>query len=636
MLPPTTEEECLELLQSMENHYAQSFRNFADDAKYYDGNFSELIKLPDGFDLTVPTTLRAVVDEAIDNVMPSDLIVNYPPRGMSKKAEEDADAVRRYLKALWRHWRRNGSDIDVLRDCGKNLFMSGMGSIKIVPDWTLWPVLPDKDIKELREADEANGTKTLSSRVKQIRELRDQHAPLTIRSLPPACVMIDPTVGARKLWQVERYETSIAEISSMYAEFEEDFRLFTGSQARHKVHEIWTATHADWKGNIQTGKHFIFIDRIKVFQDDNPYPDLPFVTKYSGFGRESYDGRPEFKSVGFYTPQVKSLGRAEARRYSQFDAIMAQLAFPIGILPMDVDADSFDTSPGAMNFVPDSVMQNADKIWLRAPIPDGEYLSSLRVIGSQIERGTTQAPLRGAGVPGTDSASQLGMYTTQAKLRLESVKMSLEDMVAMLFSKALRYIDQTLQDDTSVFVAEEKATKYTVGPKNIQGHYHVTVTFMPNEESVKERKLALASDAIVKGGLSPYDALVYAGFDNPTELIARRMAYDVMQEPLVKRAMARDMLKDWGIDADQLELEEQMEMGNAQKLLSDFMNMLQTGSMRGVGDPMSPDGSPPGGGQDQMAALAQAGQGPMAQPAGPPVQDPALMNGPQMQQPVMR
>ena len=97
--------------------------------------------------------------------------------------------------------------------------------------------------------------------------------------------MIDPTVGARKLWMVERYETSIAEISSMYAEFEEDFQLFTGSQARHKVHEIWTATHADWKGNIQTGKHFIFIDRIEVYKGDNPYPDLPFVTKYSGFGR---------------------------------------------------------------------------------------------------------------------------------------------------------------------------------------------------------------------------------------------------------------------------------------------------------------------------------------------------------------
>ncbi|WP_230685379.1 hypothetical protein, partial [Streptococcus pneumoniae] len=80
--------------------------------------------------------------------------------------------------------------------------MSGMGSIKIVPDWTLWPVLPDKDIKELREADEAKGTKTLSARVKQIRELRDQHTPLTIRSLPPACVMLDPTVGARKLWMV--------------------------------------------------------------------------------------------------------------------------------------------------------------------------------------------------------------------------------------------------------------------------------------------------------------------------------------------------------------------------------------------------------------------------------------------------
>ena len=43
-----------------------------------------------GFDLTIPTTLRAIVDEAIDNVMPADIQVHYAPRNVSKKAEEEA------------------------------------------------------------------------------------------------------------------------------------------------------------------------------------------------------------------------------------------------------------------------------------------------------------------------------------------------------------------------------------------------------------------------------------------------------------------------------------------------------------------------------------------------------------------
>jgi hypothetical protein len=313
--------------------------------------------------------------------------------------------------------------------------------------------------------------------------------------------------------------------------------------------------------------------------------------------------------------------------------MVAQLAFPIGILPLSVDPDSFDTSPGAMNFVPDEVLQNSEKIWLKAPIPDAAIVNSLRSIGSQIERGTTQAALRGAALPGTDSASQLGIYTAQSRLRLDPVQTAMQDALAGLFSMALRYIDRFLKDKVSVFVAERDTARYTLGPSQIQGRYDVSVVFMPNEEEVKGRKLALASDAIVKGGLSPYDALTFAGFENASEIIERRMAYDIMQEPLVKRAIGRDILKEWGIDADAAELEEQMEMGQAQKLLSDFMNALQSGSMRGAGDPMTPTGSPPGGGaQDPTAALAQGGQGPMPMPTGAPPQNPEFAPPAMMQQ----
>lgn len=622
----------------MQGYYAPARRNFEEDIQFYEGDFEGLVTLPEGYALTIPSTLRAVVDEAIDNIMPHDIQVNYPPRGVSKKAEEDADSVRRFLRGLYRHWRRNGSDIDFLRDFGKNLFMSGFGCLKMVPDYTLWPVLPKDDEAALKAA---GGTK-LKERVKQIKELRERHTPLICRSLPPLNVLLDPVVGGRKLWLVEMYECSTEEVQDMYAKYEPDFRQVYRFTNKHRIWEIWTATHANWKGEVQEGRHWVFCDeRLLNAEDDdqtNPYGDLPYVPKYSGHGRESHQGAPETKSVGFYTKQVKSLGKAEARRLSQLDAMVAQLAFPIGILPMSVDPDTFDTSPGAMNFVPDEVLQNSEKIWLKAPIPDAAIVASLRTIGSQIERGTTQAALRGAAVPGTDSASQLGLYTSQSKLRLDSVQQAMEDAVAQLFSMALRYIDQTLKDKVSVFVAEKDTARYTLGPGQIQGRYDVSVTFMPNEEQVKERKLALASDAIVKGGMSPYDALVFAGFENASEIIERRFAYDIMQEPLIKRSIGRDMLKEWGIDADAVELEEQMEMGMAQKMLSDFMNALATGSMRGAGDPMTPTGSPPGGGpppgggmQDPMAALAQNGQGPMPMAPGAPPQNPEFAT-PQMMQ----
>ena len=656
---PTNEQECIDLIRNSERFYKEAFNNFQNDNDYYEGNFEALVTLPEGFDLTVPTTMRSVVDEAIDAILPDDLIVTYQPRGVSKAAEEDADLVRRACRSMWHFWRRKGADIDPIRDAGKNLFRSGFACVKHVPDYTLWPVLPKDEEARLRAGDEENGTKTLRDRVRTIKDVRKRYMPLTPRSLPPLCIMPDPTVGARKKWIIERYETATNEVKEMYAAFNKDFQNLGSDYAKHKVYEIWTADHADWKGAFHKGQHFILIDEklVNGGDTDSPYPDLPYIVKFSGYGSESYAGTPETKSVGFYTKQIKSLAKAEARRFSQFDAIMAQLAYPIAILPMEVDPDNFDTTPGAMNFVPDSVLQNADKLWLRAPIPDGEYLNSLKVIAGQIERGTTQAAIRGAGVPGTDSAAQLGATTSQALLRLDSVKRALEDVVSELFAMTLYYIDQVLKDKVSVFGAEAGVPKYMLGPENIKGHYNVSVTFQPNEEQVKMRKLAIASDAIVKGGFSPYDALEYAGFDNPGEIIARRLAYDLMQEPLVKRGLARDMLKEWGIDADAVEMEEQMEQGRMQVMLSDFMNAVQSGSMRGAGNPLVPNGTEPGGNtpgsppgpgappptpppmappgpgpQNPLAALAQRGQGPMPMPVGAPPQRPGLVLPQQLQQ----
>lgn len=630
MLPPTNESEAIDLILAMDGFYRNAFASFKQNEELYDGQFGHLIALPEGFDVTVPSTSRAIIDEAVDNVVPDDIQVHYAPRGNTKKAEEDADAVRQYLHSWFHHLRRKGSDIDVIRDAAKNGFINGMFIWKSLTDYTLWPVLPKDEEEKLK------GEGKLKERVALIKAVRERNVPWSVRSISPRCFFVDPTVSSRKLWAMETYEAGTEEVQNRYVNWVDDFRDYRRS-TKHKIYELWTATHVDWKGELKKGRVMIFVDEECVYDEESPYDDLPYIVKYSGLGRETYAGTPESKAVGMYTPQVISLLLAQARRYSQFDAIMQQSAYPIGVLPMSVDPDSFDTSPGAMNFVPDVVFQSTDKIWLQAKIPDGAYMSSLRLLGDQIERGTTQAALRGAPVTGTDSAAQLGMSTGQAKLRLESMRQALQDGLAELCQKVLIRIDTELKDKTSVFGGERATERYTIGPENIRGRYEVSVSFVPNEEAVKERKLALANDAIVKGGMSPYDALVFAGFDNPSEMIARRLAYDVMQEPLVKRAMGKQLLETWGVNADELALQEQMDAGSMQVLLREFMTMVESGSMRGVGDPMTPDGSPPGGGaQDPMAALAQAGQGPMPMPVGAPPQDPSLMPPQAMQQPVMQ
>lgn len=615
----------------MEAYYAEAMEGFEEDDAFYEGLLDEFIETPDGVPVTIPTTARAVVDEAVDNVNPQDVLVKYAPRKMSKGAEQDADIVRQWAHGLVTHWRQQGGDIDFIRDFLKNLFRSGKAVFKVAPDWSLWPTLDKAAEDELRE----QGPAAIKERVETIKRVRAENVPFYCVSLPPQCVMEDPTVGGRKLWVIERYQGRATEVANTYSVDVEDFRT-SMFQRDIIIHEIWSAAYVDYRGRPTPGRHWVFANNQLIRNDENPSGVLPYIIKYSGYGRDSFESRPELKAVGFYTRQNKSMFLAEARRFTHFDAIMSQLAFPLAFLEDNVDPNAISFAPGALNFVPSTVLENIDKLWVTPEIPHPEYLSSLNLIGNQIERGTVQRALRGAGVPGTDSAAQYNALASQSKLRIESCKQAAEQGLSGAVSRVLRHIDLDFNGAVSMYVGDVEGGKnYKLSSKNIQGHYAVQIEFQPNEDSIKERKLVIANDAMTKGGMSPYDAYVFAGFDNPTEMMARKEAYELMQEPLIKRALAKRTLKEWGEDIEMLEMEEQMAQGVQQFNLQQFMNQLfNGGSATGMVDPatggapppeeppMDPNMMVPMGGPPNQSP--QGGGMPM--PAGaPPAADPGMV-----------
>lgn len=617
MLPPKTEYDALELLNAMEGYYSRAFDNFKEDDRYYEGDIAKYVFTPDGYEVTIPTTARAIVDEAVDNIVPDDLLITYAPRGIGEKPETDADLCRRVLKAAWHYWRAVSSDSDPVQDFAKNLFKHGKAVFKVAPDWSLWPTLDDEGEADLR----AMPAKQKKKAIKMLKELRQRHFPVAVRSLSPSNIMEDPTVSTRKLWCIERYEEDLTEVCNYYPQIAEKYHLngYYYDAGVAQVHEIWTAAYVDNKGRFHKGKHWVFVDRERVLNEDNELGDLPYVIRHSGFGTEMYTGEPEKKSVGFFTAQVRSMLLAEARRFTHIEAIITQSAFPVAMVDEEMSTDTLDFSPGAVNFIPEGQFEHLDKFWLKTPMPDPNYFQSLQNIASQIERGTTQKAIRGAGVPGTTSAAQYNTLTAQAKLRLDPVRRATEQAMSEVNALALYFIDKIFATSVSINAAEAPTSRYTVGPGNIKGHYVNQVTFQPNEDAVKERKMMLANEAISKGGYSPYDAYVFAGFENPMELISRRLAYDIMQDPLIKRFIAKQKLLDWGLDADAIELQEQRLTAEKQAMLQQVQQeILGGGSMAGIGDVMSPGGSPPGGGVVGPAQQPQVPPQAMPRPDGRP------------------
>lgn len=609
MLPPENADDALQLIRNMESYYRNAFTDFDEADSFYEGTIENAVELPEGFDVTIPTTARAIVDEAVDNVEPYDMIIRYAPRSFSLAAQQDAEAIARFLKNTWLYMRSKNSDIDILRDFIKNLFKNGKGILKVVPDWTLWPSIDPDEEEKLR----ADGN--LKERVELIKALRAENFPIVARSMSPRHIMEDPTMDARKLWVVEKYETSIQEVRNRYYKYDEALR--EPEPYNYTVREVWTATWVDDGGRIHMGKHFVFINETLVEEEDNPFYDVPYVIKHSGFGTETYDGKPEYKATGFFTRQVKSMLRAEIRRISHFDALMQQLAFPIALLPDVLEGQDFETTPGSVNYVPEEVLQHARNIYLQAQLPAPEYMQSLNMIQAQIERGTTQRAIRGAGVPGTDSAAQLSMITAQAKLRLEPIKKAAEEAVDMVNALILRYVEKTFKQPVSVFCAEPNGPeKYTLKPSQIRGKYRTRTTFMPNEEQVKERKLVLVTDAMSKAKLNPYDAFVMAGFDNAMEIIARNLAYEIMAEPAVKRQLGKQFLRELGLDSIELELEELNEQSQVQQMMMELQQR-----MMGQGNPGNPL-MPERGGSRQGEQQGGANTAPPPQAIGRPIDSP--------------
>lgn len=602
MLPPKTAEDCLRLITTAEAYYINAVQGFKEDDQFYEGLIEGLVEVPEGFELSIPTTARAIIDEAVDNIEPYEMSVKYPPRSFGKAPQQDAENVGRFLKNNWENWRQKNSDIDVLRDFIKNLFKNGKAIFKCVPDWSLYPSLSDAEEKKILAEE---GKEGLRNRVNIIKQLRSENFPVVCRSLSPLHVFEDPTMDSRKLWVIEKYDSSVEEVRNRFAQYEDFF--LTYEEFDIPVKEVWTATWVDWDGKINYGKHFVFIQNECVLEEDNPYHDVPYVIKHSGFGTETYDGKPERKAVGFFSRQVKSMLLAEIRRITQFDAMMQQLAFPILVLPDIFEDQVFDTDPGAINYVPEDMMQYMATIYLQAKLPAPEYMQSISMIQNQIERGTTQRAVRGAGVPGTDSAAQLAMVTSQAKLRLEPTKRSTEEAVDMVNAMVLRYIYEIFGEEMSVFGAEPTGPEtYKCKPSMIKGRYRTKTIFLPNEEQVRERKLVLATDAMSKAKLNPYDALTFAGFDNAMEIISRNLAYTIMEEPAVKRQLAKQALKDWGLDTMELELEELNDSSMLEQMKQQIMSQMQ-----GAAPPQSPVAPQDGGGGPSGP---QGGGGMMPQP----------------------
>ena len=70
MLPPENTTKALELINLISGYYKNLRDQFSEDDDYYNGDLGNKVEVPEGFEVSIPTTARAIIDEAVDNIEP--------------------------------------------------------------------------------------------------------------------------------------------------------------------------------------------------------------------------------------------------------------------------------------------------------------------------------------------------------------------------------------------------------------------------------------------------------------------------------------------------------------------------------------------------------------------------------------
>lgn len=537
--------------------------------------------LPTNITVTIPSTARAIIDEATDHsdFYPDWLKIMLPTYGLTTGAESKSSLLRSFLIGWLCYQAEFANDVSPYRDWLKNIYLTGKAVYKTVVDYSNWPELT---VPEGTTEDQAH---RLRDEITAEREFAG--IPATLRSIYPLAVFEDPSIGEKR-WVIEVYEYDAAEILPLYEAWQPKTKGENGETLSREEFEANNARLAVWdcyQIGMENGRKGIWRqvlinetpiakaegtdqfpiapymvspaggpDSEPVFLPDEPFP---FTIKFSGLGRQS-SGKYEEKARGILTA-VRSLLKAEARRLTQLDSIMSQLAWPT--LFVTGNRARFEVAFGnnVVNYVPPGTEVNP----LVMPLPTGPLQASLATLQAGIERGTFGSVIRGDKPPNTTSAAQLAILSGQARLRFGAINLQHQSALADVSQKVAHIVKNVIKEPVTIWqtddVDEESSSKHVIKPSDIPDRLVVRYQIATDPAEARDREIQLAAFQYEKGAIDLEEFREVCGIRN-TAAMRRRVIRDkvLMESPGVIAALGEQYILESGYDIESLTLEKAM------------------------------------------------------------------------------
>lgn len=589
-----------------EQRLSSFFADFDEAELFYDGDWE-----PDGigdFPLTVPATAPAIIDEAVDHVDTRNLRAIVPTTGKRVGKELLAGKLKLFLKGIWNYWNTHGSDLAPLRDAVRKGFLCGKMVGKVMIDWDRWPEQTVKKGMNKKQRDEA---------MEDIRAIRDMEFPITVQSLSPQFFIDDPSIG-RKRWGMEFYQRSADDIIANYPKWTRP-TLPEGEDESIRPVDVELLEY--WEEDIVKGKpgcwRAIVVENEWAMEPEwlPGYP-LPYIVKYAGLGRESYDSQGSKKARGLLRP-VRSLLRAEGRRLTQLDAIIAFYAAPPLVTAADqaeLPPSSFKWAPGVLNYLGD--LKFKPEV-ITSPTPHAALIATIGTIQQGIERAVGQPILRGSKPTGTRTAGELEVLSAQASLRFLTVSNAAADFAKQVNEKTLKLIrNRLLKPGESIQVPTAEDTQDNpprLTRSEIPEPFYHRVELGDTSPEANQRRALAAMEKRNQGFIDDETALEEAGYENTAEIRYKTMRDQALKGPLFMNYLGKVAVEEYfGVNVDEIEFEEalkqlikQLGLQEAAGALGQGQGINQAASATGVSANAGAGGVPTGIQGQRESALAR-------------------------------
>lgn len=508
-------------------------------------NTTQVMQLP-----RIPDILQRMTALVTDD----DPVLSQPPRDESETAQRDSSRVERWAGGAMRRMIED-ADRDPWRNAVDAALCDGIGVMKLIDDQlAAWADEPGRTYEE----EDVQGQKVVREKdAKQyLREVEESRkaAPFPFIWSDIDCLTYFPVTTGRQVSEVLEITkrpliptakalgvrpTSISSSGKLRwktlkvgEKFNEN-NLPSGAPNTVDCKEFWTADNV-----------YYVLDKEIVDQRSHKYKRPP----YFDFGSYTTSAREPDKRYRSAVSNIRNLVKSLNVFLSMTSNWGYHAAWPFWKEDQTVPGGSTrKAGQDAVNQIePGTIVRGISPLEVPSVAKDLDKM--IQLLMAEIDRASLSAVMYGYG-GGTTSGYQVASLQSAAQLVLKPVLRNAGICLGQLFGFLLYMVEHVIGDKVYVYGRGDagKTSWLVLGPKNINGYYHIQAELKPRLPLDQIAQQDAAIRLYQANLIDPETALAKAGEGQPEEITDKVLAYQWLRESGASMKVAEDAARRRGL-----------------------------------------------------------------------------------------